>query len=87
MQDVVDTSHLALDIPDHSTLRNLVDLLVQRFGARLHERLFTNAGELEANVRVFIGDTQASSLEEMLGDGQRSSAEVKVFVLSATTGG
>ncbi len=87
VRDVVDTSPLALQMPDCCTLRNLVDLLVQRYGEKLHERLYTNAGELEANVRVFVEDAQAGSLEELLGDGQKSSAEVKVFVLSATAGG
>lgn len=87
VRDVVETAHLAVELPDRSTLRNLFDLLVQKLGEKLGERLLTGAGELEANVKVFIGETQAGSLEELLADEQRSPAEVKVFVLTATAGG
>ena len=87
VQDVVGASPHALEVPERSTLRNLFELLAQRLGERLRERLFNKAGELEANVQVFIGDSQAGSLEELLGDEQISPAEVKVFVLSATAGG
>lgn len=87
VRDVVGTSNLALEMPARGTLRELFELLVKRFGAALGQRLFGMTGELETNVRVFVGDSQAASLEEPLGDGQRSFAEVKVFVLSATAGG
>ena len=87
VQDVVGASRHALEVPERSTLRNLFELLAERIGERLRERLFNKTGEIETNVRIFIGDNQASSLEESLGDGQRSPAEVKVFVLSATAGG
>jgi molybdopterin converting factor small subunit len=87
VQDVAGASPHALDVPERSTLRNLLELLVERVGERLRERLFNKAGELEANVQVFIGDSQAISLEELLGDDQRFGAEVKVFVLTATAGG
>ncbi|MFQ5542638.1 MAG: MoaD/ThiS family protein [Candidatus Binatia bacterium] len=87
VRDVVDTSSFALETSQSTTLRELLDLLVKKFGERLRERLLTKTGELEANVRVFVGDSQTSSLEEPIQNGQRPSAEVKVFVLSATAGG
>ena len=87
VRDVVDTSSFAMELPDRSTLRDLFNLLVERFGQTLRERLFTVTGDLEANVRVFVGDSQTSSLEEPIQNGERSFTEVKVFVLSATAGG
>jgi hypothetical protein len=65
----------------------LFEILSAKFGVKLRDRLLNGAGELEANVQVFVGDSQASSLDEPLGNGQRPSAEVKIFVLSATAGG
>lgn len=86
-RDVVSGSKVELEMPAQSTLRELFNRLVKNFGEQLRERLFTSSGDLETNVKVFLGDTQAMTLEESLGNGQRSSAEVKVFVLSATAGG
>lgn len=87
VRDVVDTSSFALELPDRCTLRDIFNLLVERFGQTLRERLFTDNGDLEANVRVFVGDNQTSSLEETIQNSQGSFTEVKVFVLSATAGG
>ena len=87
VQDVVGPTPQSVELPDGGTLRNLFELLAERLGERLRERLFNRAGELETNVRIFIGDSQASSLEESLGEGERNPAEVKVFVLLATAGG
>ncbi len=77
----------ALEMPARSTLRELIHLLAKKFGEQFTERILTAAGELEPNVRVFIGDCQSPSLEETLGNTGNSSAEVKVFVFSATAGG
>ncbi len=87
VRDVVGGSQVALEMPAQSTLRELFNRLVNNFGERLGERLFTSSGDLETNVKVFLGDAQATTLEECLGNGQGSSAEVKVFILSATAGG
>ncbi|MEE9549486.1 MAG: MoaD/ThiS family protein [Candidatus Binatia bacterium] len=87
VRDVVDPSSFVLEAPQSATLRELLDLLVEKFGERLRERLLTKTGELEANVRVFVGDSQTSSLEEPIKNGQESFTKVKVFVLSATAGG
>ncbi len=80
-------SALALEMPARSTLKELVHLLTEKFGEKFSERLLTAAGELEPNVRVFVGDAQNPSLEEPLDGSGNSFAEVKVFVLSATAGG
>ena len=87
VRDVVSGCKVELVMPAQSTLREVFDRLVKNCGEKLRERLFTSSGDLETNVKVFLGDTQAMTLEESLGNSQRSSAEVKVFVLSATAGG
>jgi molybdopterin converting factor small subunit len=87
VRDVIGTPSIELEVPNHSSLKDLFELLSAKFGPKLRDRLLNGAGELEANVQVFVGDTQAISLDEPLGEGERPSAEVKVFVLSATAGG
>lgn len=87
VRDIVATPRFALETPQSATLRNLLDVLAKKYGEKLRERLLTRTGELETNVKVFIGDSQIASLEEPLGEGQNSFAKVKVFVLSATAGG
>ena len=87
VRDIVDSSRLVLDTPESLTVRNLMELLIKRFGERLRERLLTSSGEIEANVQLFVGDQRALSLQEPIRNGQSDFAEVKVFVLSATAGG
>ena len=82
-----DASTVTLEMPTPSTLGELVNLLAKKFGEKFSQRVLTVTGELESNVRVFVGDTQTASLEEVLGDGEDSFARVKVFVLSGTAGG
>ncbi len=80
-------SALTIEMPTRSTLRELMHALAKNFGEKFSARVLTATGELESNVRVFVGNTQTASLEEPLGNGEESFAEVKVFVLSATAGG
>lgn len=87
VRDIVDTSRIALETPRDISVRDLLDLASKRFGEALRERLLSRSGELQANVRLFIGEDETASLETPISDGQNGSAEVKVFVLSATAGG
>ena len=86
VRDVIANSALFLELPAGSTLRDLLAESIRQSGERLRDRLFTNSGELEANVQVFVGSEQSASLEEVVANG-RESSEVKIFVLSATCGG
>lgn len=86
VRDVIANSALSIELPAGSTLRDLLKESVKRCGERLGDRLFTGAGELEANVQVFVGSEQSASLEEIVANGKQTS-EVKIFVLSATAGG
>ena len=86
VRDVITNSALSLEMPTGSTLRDLLRESIRQSGERLRDRLFTNSGELEANVQVFVGAEQSASLEEVVANG-RESSEVKIFVLSAQSGG
>jgi molybdopterin converting factor small subunit len=87
VRDVIGTRGIALDVPKGSTVRDLLDLLVAQAGKNLRDRLLRSSGDLETNVRIFVGGRSVTSLAEPLGDDGQPSAEVKVFVLSATAGG
>jgi hypothetical protein len=76
---------LSIEMSAGSTLRDLFDRLAEN--TKLRERLLTSSGQLETNTQVFIGDIQAVSVHEPLGDSQNDFTRVKVFVLSATAGG
>jgi molybdopterin converting factor small subunit len=86
VRDVIANSALSLELTAGSTLRDLLTESIRLSGERLRDRLFTNAGDLEANVQIFVGAEQSASLEEVVPNG-RESSEVKIFVLSATCGG
>ena len=86
VRDVIANSALSLELPAGSTLRDLLTESITLSGERLRDRLFTNSGDLETNVQVFVGANQSASLEEVVANGQERS-EVKIFVLSATCGG
>lgn len=87
VRDIVNTSKIVIDTPDQATLRELLDLMAERFGARLRERLLSTSGELASNVQIFVGERPTTSLDEPIDHGHVLSTEVKVFVLSATAGG
>lgn len=87
VRDIIGTAPFAFETPQSTTLRNLLEILVKKYGERLRERILTRTGELETNIKIFAGESQVASLEEPLGDGQTSLAKVKIFVLSATAGG
>jgi len=86
VRDVIANTALSLELPAGSTLRDLLTESIRQSGERLRDRLFTRAGDLEANVQVFVGAERSASLEEVVPNGRQSS-EVKIFVLSATCGG
>lgn len=86
VRDVIANTALSLELPAGSTLRDLLTESIRQSGERLHDRLLTNSGDLEANVQIFVGAEQCASLEEVVPNG-RESSEVKIFVLSATCGG
>ncbi len=86
VRDVASHSTLSLELPAGSTLRGLLNEIINRSGERLRDRLLTKTGNLEANVQIFVGADQAVSLEQPIANGHESS-EVKIFVLSATAGG
>jgi len=86
VRDVIAHSALSLEMPTGSTLRDLLRESIRQSGERLRDRLFTHSGELETNVQVFVGAEQSASLEEVIAK-DRESSEVKIFVLSAQSGG
>lgn len=86
VRDIMRNAVLSLEIPAGSTLRDLFNESIKECGEALRQRLFTESGELETNVQVFIGGHQSASLENRLADAE-GEPEVKVFVLSATAGG
>jgi hypothetical protein len=86
VRDVITNTAFSLELPAGSKLRDLLSESIKNSSERLHDRLFTSSGDLEANVQVFVGPTRTTSLEEPVTNGLQTS-EVKIFVLSATAGG
>lgn len=87
VRDLVSTPKLVIDSPERATVREVLDSVVKRYGETLRERLLSTTGELAANVQVFVGEHPTTSLDQSIDHAHDQSAEVKVFVLSATAGG
>lgn len=85
VRDVVGEPIVETEVGAPGTVQALLDSLVQRFGEPFRQRMLTSQGELEANVQIFVGDSQVRSLQEPLCGSPQG--DVKVFVLSATAGG
>jgi hypothetical protein len=85
VRDVIANTVFSLEMPAGSNLRALLSESIKNSSERLRDRLFTRSGELEANVQIFVGANQTTSLEEIVAGDPASS--VKIFVLSATAGG
>ncbi len=86
VRDVISNTAFSLEMPAGSNLRDLLCESIKNSSEGLRDRLFTTSGDLEANVRIFVGAHQTTSLDETVADGSESS-DVKIFVLSATAGG
>jgi molybdopterin converting factor small subunit len=86
VRDVARNNTLAIELPANSTLRDLFNEMIKLSGEKLRDRVFTNCGDLDTNVQIFVGADQVASLEHVIANGAENS-EVKIFVLSATAGG
>lgn len=86
-RDVTGGTDFVTELPERSTVRDLLDRAVAHYGEKLRDRLLTRRGELEANVQLFVGERQVLSPDEPLRDGLEAVGEVTIFVVSATAGG
>ena len=88
IRDVVDGPQVELQLPQNSTVNDLLRSLADRYGDKFVERVFNSQGDLKTYVRVFINNQEVAGnflTTRLVTEGE--SAEALVYVLPATTGG
>ncbi len=85
VHDVADRTRITLDVPQHSSLREVIGKLVAAEGDRLRERLMAEAGSLQPGVQVFVNGERAGSLDDHISESDI--VRVKIVVLNAAAGG
>jgi len=88
IRDVVDGPQLETQMPQGSTVKDLLAFLSGRYGAPFAERVMTSQGGLKTYVRVFINNQEVDSnnlTRPLITEGQTT--EAMVYVLPMSTGG
>lgn len=88
IRDVVDGPQVEMQLPQGSTVIDLIRSLADRYGQKFVERVMTSQGGLKTYVKVFINNQEVDSnclTTTLVTEGE--STEALVYVLPATTGG
>ena len=75
---IAGTKTVELDLPDGSSIRELLDRLVQRCPP-LAEKLFDTEGKLSRSVQVFVDGRSSAHLPESLDTKLRADQAVDIF--------
>ncbi len=88
IRDVVDGPEVEMQLPQGSTVIDLIHSLADRYGQKFVERVMTSQGGLKTYVKVFINNQEVDSSSlttRVVTEGE--STEALVYVLPASTGG
>lgn len=78
LREITGSKSVAFDLPDGSSVRDLLDRVVDRFPA-MGEMLFDPGGDLYGHVHVFINGRDAPFLERALETPLARSDKVDIF--------
>jgi hypothetical protein len=88
VRDLIKESKLEVDLSGRpgATYRDVLDVLVDRYGTALRGRIFGTADDLLSYVKIFAGGTPVKDVDECItpADGV---AKVKIIVFAAAGGG
>jgi len=87
VRDVAGETNLSLSLPGGGKVSDVLQALIERFGPRFRDRVFTAQGELQGNVKVFVDGAPAEGLEETLSHPGANPSEVSVFIVTSSVGG
>lgn len=85
VRDVAGKTRITLDVPQHSSLREVIGRLAAVEGDRLRGRLLAETGGLQPGVQVFIDGQRAESLDDPVSTS--GVVRVKIVVLNTAAGG
>ena len=85
VKDAVDQPYVEVETPQGATVRDLLQLLAQRYGdVFVHRVLDANTG-IKTYVKIFINDRNIEDLDTPITAGP--DVDATVYVLPATMGG
>ena len=87
IRDVVAEDKIRLSLPSTSTVNDMFQLLVQKYGNKFKERLLTAQGELQGTVAISIDDEVIDNLTTRLSDKTKENKEVNIMVIPMAAGG
>lgn len=80
-KDVVDRKKDEAYLPEDATVRDLLELLANRYGTGFKEKVFTLKGNLQQSVKVVIDGhvIDYNRLDTALGKGEKKGVEMFIF--------
>jgi len=81
-RDITGQKTVDIDVPEHATIRQLVNAIVERF-PDMHDKLLLDNGNLRGYVHVFINGRDAPFLEDQMDTITQPEDSISVFRLSA----
>jgi molybdopterin converting factor small subunit len=88
-RDFLDRSGIELDLPEQTTIRELLCKLSEVLGRGFSERVLEEGGELHGHVSLSVNDrlVNPSEIDEPLNAGDEAQSEVTVLFVPPLMGG
>jgi len=83
-RDIVKEGRVQVTLPSGTTLRDVIEVLTERYGPRVRERLLREDGTLLSGVRVALGNDFVEDLSLRLGQEE---PQVDIYVMHDMAGG
>ncbi|MCL5958931.1 MAG: MoaD/ThiS family protein [Chloroflexi bacterium] len=89
VRHIVRQSKLDVEIPEGSTIRQVIDLLGVRYGAALTQKVLRSDGRMQTFVRLYHNDTEIDddSLNTPVNPDTDTVPELSLYVIMAQEGG
>ena len=89
IKDVLGQTVIRLEINKNSSLRDVLELLCQKYGSLVRERLFENGGNVFSHIVFIINGARVNSIEidQPLDYRQQDEIIAEVFILPMQEGG
>jgi molybdopterin converting factor small subunit len=87
IRDVVDGPEAEVSLPEESSIKDLVDLLVERYGPGFAERVLEGRRGFKSYVKFFLNEEEINDLEARLKKEGQNAVQAMVYVMAAMDGG
>ncbi len=86
IRDVIGGTSVEVQLAEHSTTRDLLAVLHEKYGQGFADRVLDEKGDVRSYVRLFLNDDQLNDLDTILAEND-SAAKMVIYVMPGSAGG